>query len=79
MSYGYSARLIKQNRNADRQLLGVRLGRACIKSNTSVTEVAELLGVSRQTVYNWFSGEKNPQNVLVDAVTKLIATLSRNN
>jgi|DEB19_MinimDraft_3_1074340.scaffolds.fasta_scaffold00221_4 hypothetical protein len=79
MSHGYSVRLIEQNRNADKQLLGVRLGRACIKSNTSVTKVSELLGVSRQTVYNWFSGVSNPQNVLVDAVTKLLATLSRNN
>ena len=79
MSQGYSVRLVEQNRNADKQLLGVRLGRVCIKSNTSVTEVSELLGVSRQTVYNWFSGTSNPQNVLVDAVTKLLTKLSRNN
>jgi hypothetical protein len=33
MVYGYSARLIDINKKADRKLIGVRLGRACIRND----------------------------------------------
>ena len=60
MSYGYSARLVELNKQADTRLLGVRLGRVCIKKDISVSQVAAKLRVSRQTVYNWFSGAHTP-------------------
>ena len=56
MSYGYSQRLIEANKKADGKSLGVALGRVCIKQDISVTELAEKLGVSRATIYNWFWG-----------------------
>lgn len=77
MSYGYSARLIDLNKKADPKLLGVRLGKVCIKHGMSVAEVAELLSVSRQTVYNWFIGASNPQNVVVDAVESLLVSFDQ--
>lgn len=77
MSYGYSARLIDLNKKADPKLLGVRLGKVCIKHGMSVAEVAELLSVSRQTVYNWFIGASNPQNVVVDAVERLLVSFDQ--
>lgn len=76
MSYGYSARLIGLNKKANPKLLGVRLGRMCIKHDVPVVAVASALGVSRQTVYNWFSGESNPQNTVVDKVKRLLASFS---
>ena len=76
MSYGYSARLIELNKQADPKLLGVRLGKACIKKNLSVHEVANKFGVSRQTVYNWFMGRSSPQNVVAEAVNDLLAQLN---
>ena len=60
MSYGYSARLIKANQDADKSLLGVRLGKMCIRGEVPVVVVAQDLGVTRQTVYNWFSGTSSP-------------------
>ncbi len=76
MSYGYSARLIALNKEADSKLLGVRLGRICIKRNIPVSTIASKLGVSRQTIYNWFMGANNPQDQSVDAVHDLLKSFS---
>jgi transcriptional regulator with XRE-family HTH domain len=76
MSYGYSARLIALNKKADSKLLGVRLGRVCIQQNIPVSTVASRLGVSRQTIYNWFMGETNLQDQSVDAVQDLLKSFS---
>jgi DNA-binding phage protein len=77
MAYGYSVRLVELNKQANPRLVGVRLGKVCIKKNIPVSEVARELGVSRQTVYNWFVGESNPQNLSVDAVEQLIDLISQ--
>lgn len=76
MSLGYSTLLIRANGFANQQLLGVRLGRACIEGNYSVTRVAKHLGVSRQTVYNWFVGNYSPQKILLPAVQTLLHTIN---
>ena len=36
--------------------LGTQLGRWAVYHDIPVTKIAEVLGVSRQTVYNWFTG-----------------------
>lgn len=68
MSQGYSLHLRDLNRRAPSKLLGVRLGRACIKHDIPVTVVAQRMGVSRQTVYNWFGGTTNPKLVLTGLI-----------
>jgi transposase len=60
MSYGYSQSLVDANKKADIKSLGVALGRLCIKHGVPVSEVAQELGVSRATVYNWFWGTTSP-------------------
>lgn len=77
MSQGYSLRLRDLNRRAPSKLLGVRLGRACIKHDVPATVVADRMGVSRQTVYNWFRGTSNPGPGLTDAIEQYIASLDR--
>lgn len=77
MAYGYSLRLIELNRKANPRLIGVRLGKACIKQNIPVSTVANKLGVSRQTIYNWFVGQSNPQKLVVEAVEQLLQNLSQ--
>jgi transcriptional regulator with XRE-family HTH domain len=72
MSYGYSIRLVKLNKEADRKLLGVRLGRQCIKLGIPVAEVARYLGVSRQTIYNWFMGATMPRATQSEAIKNFI-------
>jgi len=58
--YGYSIRLAEAVRNADESLLGVQLGRKCVERNIPIVDVARTLKVSRQTIYNWFTGLTHP-------------------
>ena len=57
---GYTYRIRTLNRSADKKNIGVRLGRHCIDQNISVSELMSLLGVSKQTIYNWFMGVHTP-------------------
>ena len=68
---GYSLHLQKLNKAGDKKNIGVRLGRHCIKNDISVLEVAEQLGVSRQAIYNWFSGKSVPHKVMADLISEL--------
>ena len=72
MGYGYSIRLVKLNKEADRKLLGVRLGRQCIKLGIPVAKVASSLSVSRQTIYNWFAGANIPRATQVELIKNFI-------
>ena len=76
MSYGYSTRLVKLNEKADDRMLGVRLGRVCIDNDVPVLSVAMALGVSRQTVYNWFSGVTTPRAKLAVDIKNIILSYS---
>ena len=73
MSYGYTTRIDSLNQKADQSLLGVRLGRVCIENDVSVTEMASQLGVSRQTIYNWFVGFHEPNNEITVYIEALIS------
>ncbi len=73
MSYGYTRRLDSLNKQADGSLLGVKLGRVCIKREVPAAQVASQLGVSRQTVYNWFIGLHEPNEELIPLIKKIIA------
>jgi len=77
MSYGYSQRLVEANREADAKSLGVALGRLCIEFGISVSDVADRLGVSRATVYNWFWGASVPDRTRSERIAKLMQTLKK--
>ena len=77
MSYGYSVRVIDSNKEANPELIGVELGRLCIKHDLPVNSVSETLGVSRQTVYNWFCGTNSPQEEMIKPVKLLVQRLAR--
>lgn len=76
MPHGYSHYTVTANKDADAGLLGVRLGRVCIKHNVPVATVAQEFGVTRQTVYNWFAGTHEPSPQLVRAVLSFIHSLA---
>lgn len=75
VSLGYSAHTILLNKKADIDRLGVELGRTAIKKGVSVADIALSLGVSRQTVYNWFVGAYDPKADQLKNITKLLARL----
>jgi hypothetical protein len=77
MSYGYSARIIAANHRQDDSSLGVKLGRVCIALDIPVTVVAEKMGVSKQTIYNWFMGAYAPHASCKATVEALILDLDK--
>lgn len=68
---GYSQIVIEANQNANPSL-GVKLGAACIQKRYSVIKIAERLKISRQAVYDWFTGKSKPAKNKEDLVTQLI-------
>ncbi len=77
MSIGYSQRLVEANKKASIKLLGVALGRLCIKQGIPVMLIAEELNVSRATVYNWFWGASAPDNKRSERIRLLMQKLKR--
>lgn len=77
MTHGYSQYTISANKSADKRLIGVALGRACIARGIPVTEVARKFGVSRQTVYNWFCGTHGPKPELLRSLNAYVASLTK--
>lgn len=57
---GYSLKVAESVMQSDENTLVGRLGRECLRRDIPVTQVATVLGVSRQTVYNWFLGVTQP-------------------
>lgn len=69
---GYSLALHLANQDADPRLIGVRLGKYCIKNSIPVVKVAEQFSVSRMTIYQWFTGQTQPRNVKVQKIEKYL-------
>jgi transcriptional regulator with XRE-family HTH domain len=74
--HGYTVSLVRVNRAAPSHMLGVKLGRACIKAGISVAQVAADFDVSRTAVYAWFCGRSSPNWRLESAIEKYIKELA---
>jgi predicted DNA-binding protein YlxM (UPF0122 family) len=74
---GYTVSIVEANKRADARLLGVKLGRLCIALDVPVQEVAEAFSVSRQTVYHWFRGLRQPRETVSAKIEAYIAKNSR--
>jgi predicted transcriptional regulator len=72
---GYSQSIVEANSEATPSL-GVSLGAVCIVLKYPVTKVAKELGVSRQAVYDWFSGKAKPDNENKFQITEMIQRLT---
>jgi transcriptional regulator with XRE-family HTH domain len=77
MSIGYAFKTVRLNKKASRSRIGVKLGRLCICNDIAASTVAETMGVSRQTVYNWFAGITNPHKQHVEKILDLINSFKR--
>ena len=71
---GYSQGFIEINQNA-KDGIGPLLGRLCISLKYPVSQVAKELQVSRQTVYDWFSGKTKPSRHLDSTVRAFVEKL----
>jgi hypothetical protein len=71
-SRGYSSKIIKANLEADCQSPGVALGRFCISTEVPVKDTAEFFGVSRMTIYKWFTGQWIPRQKQAEKIQELL-------
>ena len=70
---GYSYRLVKAVQAANPELIGVQLGQHCIANDIPVWEVAEKFGVSRMSVYSWFTGTSKPHPRKAESIKKYLS------
>lgn len=73
---GYSTFLVQDVHDANPFLPGVKLGKICIKLSIPIADVAEYLGVTRPTVYAWFTGRREVSSKYAEKVERLIEKLA---
>lgn len=72
---GYSQFIVEANREAEPSI-GVHLGALCIDRKISATDVSKKLNISKQTVYDWFSGKTIPSYKKLNELQAYIKELS---
>ena len=63
--------------NETPQGLGTELARWAIRRDVSMQRISTLVGASRQTVYNWFTGATEVAPAYQDKVTEILAVLKK--
>lgn len=68
----YTLGFLRKVQESDQNRPGVALALEFIEYGVPVTEVAEKAGVSRMTVYNWFTGVTNPSEDKIEIMEKIL-------
>jgi len=74
---GYSYALVKAIQAADPDKLGVQLADFCLKYDIPAAKIAAALGVTRQTVYSWFTGKFQPKGTHAVQIADFMAARSK--
>jgi DNA invertase Pin-like site-specific DNA recombinase len=74
---GHYTLFIQKVEDADQKPLVMQLADVCINKGTPITEVAQMFGVTRASVYNWLTGKTVPRARHQAAMPKVIARLSK--
>jgi len=61
--------------NAAPRTLGNQLGRWAVHLDFPVSDISIITGASRQTIYNWFTGQSAINNAYRPVVERLLAIL----
>lgn len=75
---GYTTKIAKANLAADLNNPGVKLGRFCIGKDIPVSDMAKLFGVSRMTIYKWFTGEWVPREKHIEKMRGVLGKFWHN-
>ena len=59
---GYSTLFLRKLAEADVALPVKQFASVCIEREIPIIEIARSLGVTRATVYNWFTGRASPRS-----------------
>ena len=74
---GYDTLFLQKVEDADQKPIVMQLADVCINKGTPITEIAQMFGVTRATVYNWLTGKSVPRACHQAAMPKVIARLSK--
>lgn len=74
---GYDSLFIRKVEDADQKPAVLLLADVCIEKSIPVTEVAELFGVTRATIYNWMTGKTTPNPRYLALISKVTQRLSK--
>jgi len=55
----------------------MQLADVCINKGTPITEIAQMFGVTRASVYNWLTGKSVPRARYQAVMPKVISRLSK--
>lgn len=72
---GYDTNVAKKVLGVSPSSAVIRLGHFCVVNNISAAHVAARLGVSRTTVYSWFTGAHTARPKAEAVAAKLLAEL----
>lgn len=64
MAKSYSEKFLIGMHDLNEKRIGVQFGKLCVKANLPPSVVANAMGVSRMSVYNWFRGKAVRENNL---------------
>jgi DNA-binding XRE family transcriptional regulator len=70
----YSQKIIEKINEAPKAL-GTELGRWAVRRDISMQRISQIIGASRQTVYNWFTGTTEVTVAYQERVAKVIEVL----
>ena len=72
----YSKKII-ETINEAAPSLGTDLGRWAVRRDISMQRISQIVGASRQTVYNWFTGATDVTPAYQERVTAVINVLKK--
>ena len=71
MAKCYSEQYLLSLNGLNEKRLGVQLGKLCVKANLPPKLIANVLGVSRMSVYSWFRGKPIRERNITKVIDKL--------
>jgi hypothetical protein len=74
---GHDTLFIQKVGDTEHDPIVMQLASVCINSGTPISEVAQMFGVTRASVYNWLTGRSVPRSCYQAAMPKIIARLSK--
>jgi DNA invertase Pin-like site-specific DNA recombinase len=74
---GHYTLFIQKVEDADQKPIVMQLADVCINKGTPITELAQMFGVTRATVYNWLTGKSVPRARHQAEMPRVITRLSK--
>lgn len=77
-SRGYTVRLLREVEALDPTAVPTRFAKMCIERDIPVSDVAQKFGVTRASVYAWFTGTHQPRASIKQMMSDILEKLDGN-